>query len=703
VRRPSLTILRARPVRRDRVPAGPGPADGTPMAEVISGRSGYTQRTRPAPFEEEPDALSPLRARDVPAAGRPPGRRAAVTAPAVRAAAPVAPGSPLNGRAYLLAARAALPVALLLWLLSLRNVALDRMGDLGLLQVLPVLYWVAIGLLTVGFALTLHDRRSSTARLTGYVLGLVAVIHATPSLLYPTLRYSWAWKHIAVIEAMIQHNGSVPNTNGLDIYNQWPGFFVLNGLLLRTTGLHSALGYAAWTPPVLNALLLGPLLLLYRTVTQDRQLVWGGVWIFYSCSWVGQDYFSPQAFAFLLYVVLVAVVFRRLAAARARPAGAADPEPGRASTGASPIRATRRGDWPIAQLLLVLVIEAAIISSHQLTPLMLLTALIALSLPRANRRITLPLLLAALVMQLVWLTTVARPYISANLGSFGKALLTPDGNAVSGLAGLGAAAPGQVVVDWIDRSLSATVLLLAVACFVRRPWVRRSGIPLVALSPVPLLAANSYGGEMIFRVYLFALPAMAFLVAVLVLRPGCRPRLRMAVVSVLLLALLGGLFFAYDSKEQMNYFTRNEVAAARYVTTNAPPGSVIVTLTGNVPGLYARYDRNQLVLLSQSSVATQSLLIEDPVAGLQQALAGTTPGASVYLLLTRGQAAECYLTGVLPADTESNLESALRGYPVSVVYRNADATVYRFDANAFLTARVSAPARHPARPAGAAR
>ena len=624
-----------------------------------------------------------------------------MTAPAAQAS-PATSGSPLLGRLYPVAAYGALPVALLLWLLSLRHVALDRMGSLGLLQVLPVLYWVAVAVLTAGFVLTLYDRRSGAARLAAHVLALIAVIHATPSLLYPTLRYSWAWKHIAVIEAMIRHGGSVPNGNGLDIYNQWPGFFTLNGLLLRTTGLHSPLGYAAWTPPVVNALLLGPLLLLYRTVTRDRRLVWGGAWIFYSCSWVGQDYFSPQAFAFLLYVVLLAVVFRQLSAARERPAGAGrpGPEPGPGPGGASPIGAGHRGalGWPPARLALLLVIEAAIISSHQLTPLMLLTALIALSLPRANRRTTLPPLVAALVMQAIWLTTVARPYISANLGSFGAALLSPDGNAVSGLVGLGAAAPGQVAVDWIDRSLSATVLLLAVACFFRRPWVRRSGIPLVALSPVPLLAANSYGGEMIFRVYLFALPAMAFLVAALVLRPGCRPALRMLGVSGLLLVLLGGLFFAYDSKEKMNYFTPDEVAAARYVTTAAPPGSVIVALTGNVPGLYARYDQDQLLLLSQAPAATQSLLVDDPVAGLQQALAGSPPGAPVYLVLTRGQAAECYLTGVLPADTQASLQAALGGYPGFVpVYRNADAAVYRFNESAFLSAKVTAPSAKAAR------
>jgi hypothetical protein len=631
------------------------------------------------------------------------------TAPPPATAAQAATGSAPSGaarrsgveRARGLAARAALPSALALWLLSLRHVALDRMRDLGLLQVLPVLYWAAVAVLTLGFVFALYDRRIRTVWLAGYVLGLIAVIHATPALLYPTLRYSWAWKHLAIIDAMLRHGGPVPNAGLLAIYNQWPGFFVLNGLLLRGTGLHSALGYAQWTPPVVNALLLAPLLLLYRTVTRDRRLVWGAAWIFYSCSWVGQDYFSPQAFAFLLYVVVLAVVFRQLAAERERatlgPGGAAVPgPPGRSpGSGATPLaaaatppsgpgtpgRAPRRGrlwGWEPSRLVLVLVVEAAIISSHQLTPLMLVTVLAALSLPRRNRRVALPLLLSAAAMVLAWAATVARPYISANLSSFGQALLSPDGNAVSGFAGLGSAAPGQVVTDLVDRSLSAVVFLLAVVCFFRLPWIRRTGLPLAVLSPVPLLLANSYGGEIIFRVYLFALPAMAFMVSALLLRPGRRPRLRAAGLPVLLLALLGGLFVSYDSKEEMNWFTRNEVDAAAYVTST-PAGSAIVVLTDNVPGIYQHYDDHPLVQLYLQAPEVTGLLVENPLAGLEIAVTGSRPGEPAYLVLTRGQEAQLYLTGVLPAATFGQLEATVAQTPgFTEVYRNPDAVIYRF-------------------------
>nr|WSY50040.1 glycosyltransferase [Streptomyces sp. NBC_00886] len=557
------------------------------------------------------------------------------------------------------AARAALPAALVLWLLSLRHVNLRGMHDYGLLQVLPALFWVALGLLALGFCLSMTDRRTGTGWFAGYVLGLIAVLHATPTLLYPTLRYGWAWKHVAVVDAVLRNGGHVPNADKLSIYNQWPGFFQLNAFFLKATGLESSLAYAAWAPPFFNALLLAPLLLLYRTATGDRRLVWGAAWIYYSCSWVGQDYFAPQAFALLLFVTLIALVMGQLPGARSR---------GPAPTG-----------WPVGRLVLVLVIAAVIVSSHPLTPLMLISALVALSIPRRNRRVVLPVLAGAVLMTAAWDTTIARPYVAANLNGFVAALVQPETNVVSGLAALGTAAPGQVLVSWVDRALSAAVFVLAAIAFVRRRSVRRTGFPLLVLAPLPLLVSNAYGGEMIFRSYLFALPAAAFLIAVLIFRWGRRPRLRTVASYPLLLAMLGGLVFGYYGKEAAVYFTKDEVAAVHFVNATAPPGSLIVSLTSAAPGLFMHYDEHLRVELDQQVLQDRRRLIRDPAAGLEPFVHGATARVPAYIILNRAQAAETYLNGTLPADTMQRLESAMARTPGFVpVYRNRDAVVYLY-------------------------
>ncbi|MET8222658.1 glycosyltransferase [Streptomyces sp. NPDC004082] len=560
------------------------------------------------------------------------------------------------------ATRLILPAALALWLLSLRHVDLAGMRDYGLLQVLPVLFWVAVGLLTLGFCLALTGRRTGGGWFAGYVLGLIAVIHATPTLLYPTLRYSWAWKHVAVVDAVIRNRGEVPNADKLALYNQWPGFFDLNAFFVQAAGLDSALGYAIWTPPVFNAVLLAPLLLLYRTVTRDRRLIWGAAWVYYSCSWVGQDYFAPQAFAFLLFVTVIALIMGQL--------------PTSALYGADGIHKDR---WPVGRFVLVMVIAAVIVSSHPLTPLMLISALVVLSLPRRNRRAVLPALAGTVLLTVAWDATVARPYISANLNDFLGALLKPDTNVVSGLAALGTAAPGHVVVAWVDRSLSATVFLLAGIAFLTRPWVRRTGLPLLVVAPLPVLAANAYGGEMIFRAYLFALPAASFLIAALLRKPGLRPRLHVPAVYPVLLVLLAGLMFGYYGKESANYFTKDEVAAGRFVAATSPPGSTIVSLTSAVPGLYLHYDQNAQVQLDEQDIGDRRRLVKDPVKGLAGFVQRATPQQPAYIILSRAQAADIYQRGALPANTLLRLESALsKNRDYIPVFRGKDVVVYRY-------------------------
>lgn len=560
------------------------------------------------------------------------------------------------------AIRIVLPTAIGLWLLSLRRVNLRGMSDLGLLQVLPVLFWVALGLLTLGFCLALGDRRTGHGWLLAHVLGLIGMIHATPSLLYPELRYAWAWKHVAVVDAMLRHDGAVPYAPEFDIYDQWPGFFQLNVLLLHATGLESPLSYAKWAQPFFNVALLGPLLLIYRSVTRDRRLIWGGVWVYYSCSWVAQDYFAPQALAFLLFTIVIALVLQRL------------------PTSALPHPGPTERSWPPGRLMAVLVLVAVVASSHQLTPVMLITALAALSLPRRNRRVTVPVLAGAVVLTAVWDSTVARPYMSEHIGGMLRELVRPEANVTSGLNRLASAAPSQVFVAWVDRTLSGAVLLMAAIAFVRIRWCRRTGLPLLVCSPFLLLAANAYGGEMIFRAYLFALPAAAFMVAALIFERGNRLRIRTLAVYPLLLAMIGSLAFAYYGKEAMNQFTPQEVAASRYAVATAPPGSQFVSLGGAVPALDMNYDqhyRTQRVNL-QGSFKDQRQ-VKDLRSALLE-VAQSNAAAPTFVILNRAALADNRLNGLFPAETIDRLRAVLPNTPrFNLVHRNRDAVIYRYD------------------------
>lgn len=564
---------------------------------------------------------------------------------------------PRSARAASLTAYAAPVLATALWLFSLPLTDPARMTDFGLISVLPLPYWLALGVLVAGFSIAVRDPAKPRGLLLAYIIILIAIVHATPTIVYDSLRYSWAWKHVAIIDYFLGHNAPDPNAGELSAYYQWPGFFTLNALIEHATGLKSALSYASWGPPVTNLAMIAPLLSIFRGVTRDRRIVWTGLWVFYCASWIGQDYFSPQGFAYVFYLAILAALLRRIAQDERGP---------------------RRGS-AAAWLGLLLVPILAIDSSHQLTPIMLVTASAALAIPRHGRRFALYVLAASSVLMLAWDTTVALPFMSQNISSLMSAFGTLDSNAGSGVVGLGKAETGQIVVSYFDRALSVGVWALALWALARRIRVRRMRPLLLMLAPLPAVVANNYGGEMLYRVYFFSLPGAAVLAAAALLP---RPR-REWVTAVALPSVLGamvvGLLFSYYGKEQMNYFSPQEIDAAQYLSTHAPAGSLIIAEVPDYADAYEDYERTTRVwLLPEPPVPlAQQSAVDDPIASIHQAAANWTKGP-VYYILTASQLAEIQMEGEIPAPRLHALVSGLtptNGF--DPVYRNADAGVYR--------------------------
>ncbi|KAB1980778.1 hypothetical protein [Streptomyces triticiradicis] len=301
-----------------------------------------------------------------------------------------------------------------------------------------------------------------------------------------------------------------------------------------------------------------------------------------------------------------------------------------------------------------MMIVAVAISSHPLTSLMLISALVAMSLPRRNRRVAPPAPAGTVAPAALRDTAVARPYLSENLNDFLGSLLKPDTNVVSRPAALGVAAPGQVAVR-VDRDLSAAVFVLAAIAFPTRPWVRRTGLPLLVVAPLPVLVANAHGREMIFHACLFALPAASPLITALLLERGRRPRLQVPAACPLLLARLGGLMFSYYGKESANYFTREEVAAGRFVAATAPPGSTVASLTSAVPGLHLRHDGNPQVQSDAQDIDDRQRPVNDPVKGPEGFVQRASPTRPAYIILSRAQTADLYQRAILPGGTPDTL------------------------------------------------
>jgi GT2 family glycosyltransferase len=612
------------------------------------------------------------------AASRSPLTSAASRSPLTGPPSPIPAAAPSAQAARLaLASVAALPVALLLWVFSLFRVDLGQMSDLGLVSVLPVTFWLALALLTTGFGLAVTRPTPRRGVLVAYAVSLVLILHATPTLLYDTLRYAWAWKHVGLIDYLLRHGATDPHIgNDLAAYQDWPGFFAGNALLIKAAGLRSALSYAAWGPPFFDLLVLGPLVLIFRRFTQDQRLIWTGVWLFILGNWVGQDYFSPQAAAYFLYLVVIAITLRWFSSSSV--ALAVGDSRSQTPGVAGPLVPMRRQPLRRAGILITLVVlVVAIATSHQLTPLMLIAAFTALVIFRRCSERSLPVV--TVVLTVGWILLAARGFLSTNFSSIAASFGRPDSNAQANLLNLSHASPGQVVVAQIDRLLSASLWILGMVGVWRRWRTRHGDLPLVllALAPLPLIVANSYGGEMVFRVYLFSLPFVAFFAAAAFFpRVGAgRSRYFPAVLTGISLVLLVAFLFSYYGEEQVNYFSPQEVAATSWLYAHAPAGSLIVGPSGDLPWEYRNIESYSDYWFALDTPKGRQEILADPVGSLHADLSNPRYPAS-YLIFSRAQAAEVDTTGLMPAGSVSRIErDVLASGLFRVVFENANATI----------------------------
>ena len=399
----------------------------------------------------------------------------------------------------------------------------------------------ALLLLVGGFLGSLYRNKREWV-LGLYLVTYIALIHGTPAVLYGTLRYSWAYKHVGIVDYILR-TGTVDPTIGVgEIYHNWPGFFAASALLTSLAGSPDALRIATWAPVVFNLINLVVLRYVYRGLTRNKRLIWLALFFFFIINWVGQDYFSPQAMAYVLYLACIGLLIRR---------------------------ATLKAHQLIPFLLVVAVVAA----SHQITPMMLLLAVTALVALRRTSGWYLPVLGGVLVA--AWAFTAARSYTLPNIMELVVGLGQPVANANETLEKTATIAAGsQLVVIWAGRG----VVVLATAMALLGAWrswrVRGLRVTAILLMVLPgmLVLMTGFGGEVLFRAFLFAAPFIAFLAAAACLPRDGRgfPWRNLVATALLTAVLLPGFLLSYYGKERQNYFTPAEVAAVTWVAGQRP-------------------------------------------------------------------------------------------------------------------------------------
>ncbi|MFF7972982.1 lipopolysaccharide biosynthesis protein [Streptomyces sp. NPDC007905] len=565
---------------------------------------------------------------------------------------------------------------LLYWVPALRlgEADLDGMGGLGLVSVLPLPTLVGAALLITVFASLLWLRREHRALLLVTLLATVVSLHALPAVLETEPRFATAWQHLGFIDYIDRTGSAVPD---LDARWSWPGFFAAAAFIARACGIEDFTEIIRWWPTAIQLAYLAPMFLLTRALRASWRAKWTGIWIFVLSGWVGQDYFSPQGFTYLLYLAFVAVLlvwFRapRMIWTRYCP-GEAEVEP------------TDRRQRAV--LLLVLIgLYAASVPAHQLTPFMMLGVLTALVLLGRSELRGLPILFAVLVA--VWVGFMAEPYWSGHFDDLFGGVGGVGSNVSTSVSGrIQGGSSTHKLVLYTRVLLAGSVMAFACWGWWRRRChtYRERSLPVLTFVPFLGFGMQSYGGEMALRVFMFAVPGAALLGALALFpRTGVtarereKDRVSVAPLAALLagLLLMGGFLVARWGNEPFERTRPGEVAAMDWVYAHDRPTVRLLWLTQDpvndvTPALpWGARDMERV-----NYVPTQAPVDPVLVSGLVKALKDAGPHS--YLMINESQVTYLELDAGYSATWESRLIHHLDNrQELTRVLVNDDVAVY---------------------------
>jgi hypothetical protein len=469
--------------------------------------------------------------------------------------------------------------ALALSIVSLVGARL-KLDGYGLLHSLPWPYY--LGLMGLPLASAVEWRRSSRpAVVLAYLIAFLVLVWITPYVLEGTPRFRTSYLSYGYVDPVLRGQGLLPR---LFVYHNWPLFPLAMAALQSVTAI-SPLKLMSFFPTVIMVLYLVPLSALLLITTGLTERLWlgperpwrtflkaplgtdarwlAGLWLFVVFQWTDQDYFSPQALAFLFYLGLMVVLAHTALC--------------------------RRGGFNSVSGAATAILFTLIVATHVLTALIALFVIAGLTLTRQLRRPT--LLLLCLFVFVAWQAYAAAPFyqfygprLLQTVFAAGDFLQT---NVSGRISGSGA----HLTVGRVRVGVTAIVFALGLlAVLSSRRWRRGRPRPVAfwqslsqelrfalvwLLATVLVGPVSIYGGEMLIRTELFSLPPLAMIIAA----TADRRRVLAAVVGTL--AVMAPIHMvAHYGNELYDYVSPGEIAGFRFIADHLAPAKIY----GGFPG-----------------------------------------------------------------------------------------------------------------------
>jgi len=437
-------------------------------------------------------------------------------------------------------------IAFSIWLFSIKeaqnNLYAEGIGDIGLITILPITYFIAFSLLTISFLVALRVEKINERILSLQIFFLILFLFSSP-ILIEVSRSRWAYTAYGFADYILR-NGSIDPS--LIFYHNWPSFVVYIVSISSISNLDPIVLINIF-PTVANVLFLFPLYMILKTLSNGSDRMWLGIWVFYVASWVGQDYLSPQSFGFFLFLLIMAFFFKFFL---------------------KNSNTNERDKIKIEYLFIILILFLTLASGHLLTSLVITGMVLFTYVFRCHRKFSLfPLFL---IIILSWTIYGAETYFERNFSNFISESLSFgtifNANIVDRVSGTA----GHIFVTKITILYSFLILLFALVGFIvslnynKDRWADRRVI--VTLAGILIGTAGfSYGGEIFMRVYNFGLVFISYFISYIY---NSKKLLPILIIFLILFAPSLNVISSHGN-EKFQQISQGEISGADFLYSNA--------------------------------------------------------------------------------------------------------------------------------------
>lgn len=566
----------------------------------------------------------------------------------------------------------------LISILFARSIELSGMNDFGLISILPFGYYLGIMLIVIGFLIPLFQKEDNGLFYLVPIIALVVVIHGLPILTQEIPRFHVAYRHVGITE-YIQRNGTVdPRIN---VYFNWPSFFILLALINEITGVDTSLPFAQGSYLFFNLLFVCSIYGIQRLVSKNKSKIWLTVFFYVCTSWIGQDYLAPQALGLLFYLVIIIVILAFLRSDNTfvfqwfqHPAKWFTAVSGFISLGRlTDHRVEQRPNrWQhILGLFLLIVLFSAIVPSHQLSPLFMVLGVSLLLVLGRLKQISLPVIMLTILV--LWYVNFASIYFNGHL----EKIISETGATNSLSAGVNSRISGSsehLLVVRLRMILTALIFGLGSLGFLFR-WkkvqLEATEIALMFF-PFTLLVALTYGGEFLMRASFFSWPFMVSGMSYL-FYPDRQRDLNFYArggLVILIPIIISLVLVSKFGNERMDIHTTDELKATYFVYEIAEEKSVFVAASEETPWKFKYPEKYKYV------TTIEPLLADGDIEAVVEYL-GDFDGRNAYVLVLRSNFAHMEMFRNTPhAQWDDTKLALLESGHFSFLYEGPDSYVF---------------------------